>query len=100
MWTPETPLTVGDLRKVMEGLPDDAQMFVDGHPDRPIVGALKSEQIPDELVGKWEPGDPIELSQLVIGLELWLGGDDEFPAPRCKHSSRPKSSATTTTEGA
>lgn len=86
MWTPEseTPMTVGELRKAMEDLPDDAQMFVDGHPDRPVVHALISEQIPEALLGTWEKGDP-----LVIGLELWLGGDDYFPAPRCNHSTRP-----------
>lgn len=79
-WTPETPLTVGDIRKEMEGLPDDAQAFVDGSPDRPIVGAIQSDQIPHDKMEEWEKGDP-----LVKGLELWLGGDDEFPAPRCNH---------------
>lgn len=89
MWTPDTPLTVGDIRRVMEGLPDDAQVFVDGNPDRPIVGVITSEQIPHDQTGwnadgpQWQQGDP-----LVIGLELWLGGDDEFPAPRCQHGTR------------
>ncbi len=76
MWTPETPLTVGDLRKAMEDLPDHAQAFVDGHPDRPIVGAIRSWQIPWNN-NDWHDGDP-----QVLGFELWLGGDDEFPATR------------------
>lgn len=82
-WTHETPLTVGDLRREMAGLPDDAQMFVEGNPDRPIVGALQSEQIPHDRLDEWEPGDP-----QVWGLELWLGGDDDFPASRCNHTDR------------
>lgn len=79
MWTPETPFTVGDLRKAMDRLPDDAQAFVDGNPDRPIVGAIASRQIPWSN-DDWQQGEP-----LVVGLELWLGGDDEFPEPRCLH---------------
>lgn len=80
MWTPDTPLTVGDLREVMRDLPDDAQVFVEGGPDRPVVGAIVSKQIAHEVVATWEEGDP-----LVTGLEIWLGGDDMFPAPRCNH---------------
>lgn len=83
-WTADTPLTVGQIREEMANLPDDAQVFVDGNPDRPIVGVIQSQQIPDDALGTWETGDPT-----VLGLELWLGGDDEFPAPRCSHSTRP-----------
>jgi hypothetical protein len=77
-----TPLTVGDIRRAMEGLSDEAQAFVDGSPDRPIVGALISEQIP-WTNSDWQQGDP-----LTFGLELWLGGNDDFPAPRCVHAPR------------
>lgn len=80
-WTPDTPLTVGDLRAVMANLPDDAQVFVDGAPDRPIVGAIVSQQIAHDLCPTWQKGDP-----LITGLEIWLGGDDVFPAPRCNHA--------------
>jgi hypothetical protein len=78
-WTDQTPLTVGDLRAAMEGLPDDAQVFVEGDIDRPIVEYLHSEQIPHDN-DDWQDGDPV-----VLGLELWLGGDEAFPAPRCQH---------------
>lgn len=54
---------------------DQAASFVDGGPDRPVVGAIQSRQIPFSN-DDWQSGDP-----LVIGLELWLGGDDHFPAP-------------------
>ena len=89
LWDEAVPLTVGDLRRVIGDLPDDAQVFVDGNPDRPVVGALTSQQIPHERLAEWERGDP-----LTTGLELWLGGDDEFPAPRCNHSERPPVEAT------
>lgn len=32
VWTEARPLTVGQIRAVMEGLPDDAQAFVEAHP--------------------------------------------------------------------
>jgi hypothetical protein len=84
-WTDQAPLTVGDLRAAMEGLPDDAQIFTDGDPDRPIVEALHSRQVPFGTEDTWHAGDPV-----VVGLELWLGGDEAFPAPRCQHTARGK----------
>lgn len=81
-WTPDTPLTVGQIREAIAGLPDDAQAFVENTADRPIVGAIVSQQIAwgDD---DWKTGDP-----LVWGAEFWLGGDEEFPAPRCQHLVR------------
>lgn len=37
----ETPLTVGQIRTALEGLPDDAQVFVGvaGHMPEPVSGA-------------------------------------------------------------
>ena len=93
MWTPEeeTVMTVGELREAMKDLPDDAEMFVDGNPDRPIVHAMPTQMIPHARTGwvdngdEWHVGDPT-----ITGLELWLGSDEHFPAPRCNHSTRPK----------
>lgn len=83
IWTPESPLNVGDIRRVAEVLPDDAQLFVDGHPDRPVVGVIVSQQIPEDRLEVWEPGDDV-----VTGLELWLAGDDVFPMPQCRHPEK------------
>lgn len=68
-------LTVGALRAAIEQLPDDAQMFVEvvGF-DLPVNGAIQSRQI------SWDvpPGDTeVADSDLVTGLELWAGPDDD-----------------------
>lgn len=64
-----TTLKVGDLRKAMEGMPDDAQMFVtisgQGE-DFAVKAAWQSLQIP-EGVKDWRNADQ------VFGLEIHLG---------------------------
>jgi hypothetical protein len=67
--------TVGDLRKAVEGLPDDAQMFINvpGYGEDFAIKAVdQSEQIPVG-VSEW-PTD-----KRTVGLEIHLGlfGDGE-----------------------
>lgn len=62
-------MRVGDLRKAMEGLPDDAQMFInipDYGEDFAIKACWASEQIPAS-VSEW-PTD-----KRTVGLEIHLG---------------------------
>jgi hypothetical protein len=80
-------LTVGDLREAMDGLPDDAMVFVNGNPDRAVDTAFAASQISPWSNEDWQKGDPT-----FVALELWLEGDDEFPYEHCRHA------ATTQTE--
>lgn len=64
----ETPRTVGDLRKAIDGLPDDAQMFIniEGHgEDYAVSEVWASVQIP--VAAGW-PTD-----KRTVGLEIHLG---------------------------
>ena len=66
---PKLARTVGDLRKAIEGLPDDAQMFIniDGHgEDFAIKAVNQSTQIPFG-VEEW-PTD-----ERCVGLEIHVG---------------------------
>lgn len=69
------PLTAGELRKALDGLPDEAQVFVNvsGHmPDYAVEYAWQSQQIPwshhcDESDTEHRPGRDCPK---VIGLEI------------------------------
>lgn len=74
-------LTVGDLRTAMEGMSDDAMVFVNGNPDRAIDTAFRASQIIPWSNEEWQKGDPT-----TQGLEMWLEDDDEFPVSRCQHA--------------
>lgn len=74
--TSEHPRTVGNLRAAIDGLPDDAQVFVNvsGHmEDYAIDEVWVSEQIPD--------GEPWPTNKRVLGLEIHLGLFPEPPEP-------------------
>lgn len=73
--TSEHPRTVGDIRKAIEGLPDDAQMFVNvsGHmEDYAVDEVWASEQIPDD--------EPWPTDERTTGLEIHLGLFPEQPS--------------------
>jgi hypothetical protein len=64
----ERPKTVGDIRRAVAGLPDDAQAFVNvsGHgEDYAIEDVFPSKQIPD--------GESWPTDKRTIGLEISLG---------------------------
>jgi hypothetical protein len=64
-----TSLKVGDLREAMDGLPDDAQMFVSiagQGEDFAVKQAWASQQVPDG-VKDWRTAGT------VVGLEIHLG---------------------------
>lgn len=64
----EQPKTIGDIRKAIEGLPDEAQAFIniEGHgEDYAIAEVWASEQIP--------LGEPWPTNKRTIGLEIHLG---------------------------
>ena len=66
---PKLARTVGDLRKAIEGMPDDAQMFINipGHGEDFAVKAVdQSTQIPFGVT-EW-PTD-----KRTVGLEIHLG---------------------------
>lgn len=72
--TSEHPRTVGDLRKAVDGMPDEAQMFVNvsGHAEDYAVDEVwASEQIPD--------GEPWPTDKRTVGLEIHLGLFPERP---------------------
>ena len=73
--TVEQPKTVGDIRAAIDGLPDEAQAFINisGHgEDYAIAEVIASEQIPD--------GEPWPTDKRTIGLEIHLGLFPEHPA--------------------
>jgi len=73
--TVEQPKTVGDIRAAIDGLPDEAQAFINisGHgEDYAIAEVFASEQIPD--------GEPWPTDKRTIGLEIHLGLFREHPA--------------------
>jgi len=77
-WKPDTveqPKTVGDIRAAIDGLPDEAQAFVNisgRGEDYAIAEVFASEQIPD--------GEPWPTDKRTIGLEIHLGLFPEHPA--------------------
>lgn len=80
----ETPLTVGQIRAALNGLPDDAQAFVGvaGHlPDYAITHVWWSQQIPwsNET---WSEGDPT-----VTGAEFHCWTESEPTANRRQEPS-------------
>ncbi len=77
----ETTITVGDLRRAIEGLPDDADVSfvaVEGPctEDQATEQAMNWQEFMDEDEVFWEPGVWMDVA-FVVPLDEWLVGEGE-----------------------